>query len=138
MLHCVSKHLRQDEAAIGFSLVWKIALVQGGEVRIPFFSRVEKDPEWYANAPREGIERKERSESILRAEKVPINRHLPLIETEGEAAVRSKEEIAARIVALSLVAVKGEGAFTDDQLGKLINNFGANESFFSGGKGIYR
>ena len=59
-----------------------------------------------------------------------------MIETEGEAAVRSKEEIAARIVALSLVAVKGEGAFTDDQLGKLINNFGANESFSPVEKGF--
>lgn len=57
----------------------------------------------------EGLQRKERSEAILRAEGVPINTHLPVIETEREATVRPTEQVAYRALALLVVAVKGEG-----------------------------
>jgi hypothetical protein len=61
------------------------------------------------NATPESIQRKERSEAVLRAEGVPINRFLPAIETEKEAKRRSREEVAYRALALLVVAVKGEG-----------------------------
>jgi hypothetical protein len=57
----------------------------------------------------EALERKARSEAVLKSEGLPINQHLPVIETEGQATRRSKEEVAYRAMALLVVAVKGEG-----------------------------
>jgi len=62
-----------------------------------------------AQAPIEARKRKERSEAVLRAEGVPINPHLPVIEIEAESRRRTREEIAVRALALLVVAVKGEG-----------------------------
>lgn len=98
-------------------------------MRFPLFRKPEPDPAWYANAPREGVERKERSESQLKLRGVPINRHLPIVETESQASFRPKEEIVMRIVALTLVAVKGEGALTEPQLKMLVNRFNAADCF---------
>ena len=53
--------------------------------------------------------RKQRSETVLRAEAVPVNAALPVIETENRARRRSKEEVAYRALALLTVAVRGEG-----------------------------
>jgi hypothetical protein len=57
----------------------------------------------------EALQRKARSETVLRAEGVPINRYLPVIETEGETRRRTREEVAQRALCLLVVAVKGEG-----------------------------
>lgn len=57
----------------------------------------------------EAIDRKLRSESILRAEGVPFLATLPVIETTAEALKRSKEEVAVRTLCLLFVAAKGEG-----------------------------
>ena len=57
----------------------------------------------------EALQRKARSESVLSAEGVPVNRFLPAIETEKDATHRSKDEVAYRALALLVVAVKGEG-----------------------------
>jgi hypothetical protein len=57
----------------------------------------------------EATQRKDRSESILKAEGMPIYEHLPVIESEQEAKRRAKEEVAYRAAALLAVALKGEG-----------------------------
>src|SRR5690349_3721562 len=57
----------------------------------------------------EAIDRRLRSETILRAEGVPFMAALPVIETVAEALKRSKEEVALRTLCLLLVAAKGEG-----------------------------
>jgi hypothetical protein len=57
----------------------------------------------------EAIQRKMRSEAILKSEAVPINPNLPVIETEKETKRRTQEEVAWRTLALLVVAVKGEG-----------------------------
>lgn len=57
----------------------------------------------------EAIDRKLRSEKILRAEGVPFSAGLPVIETAAEALKRSKEEVALRALCLLFVAAKGEG-----------------------------
>ncbi|WP_275196969.1 DUF4272 domain-containing protein [Bradyrhizobium sp. CSA207] len=57
----------------------------------------------------EAIDRKLRSERMLRAEGVPFLAALPVIETTAEALKRSKEEVALRTLCLLLVAAKGEG-----------------------------
>ena len=61
------------------------------------------------NIPAEAIDRKLRSEAILRAEGVPVLASLPVIETAAEALKRSKEEVALRALCLIFVAAKGEG-----------------------------
>lgn len=57
----------------------------------------------------EAVDRKHRSETILRAEGVPFLATLPVIDTAAEALKRSKEEVALRALCLSLVGAKGEG-----------------------------
>jgi hypothetical protein len=57
----------------------------------------------------EAIDRRLRSEGILRAEGVPFLAALPAIETAAEALKRSKEEVALRTLCLLFVAAKGEG-----------------------------
>src|SRR5690349_13966514 len=57
----------------------------------------------------EAIDRRSRSEAILRAEGVPVLASLPVIEMTTEALKRSKEEVALRTLCLLLVAAKGEG-----------------------------
>lgn len=57
----------------------------------------------------EAIERRQRSERILRGEGVPTLATLPAIETAAEATKRPKDEVALRALCLLLVAAKGEG-----------------------------
>ena len=52
--------------------------------------------------------RKARSEAALLRRQIPINKHLPVIET-SEARLRSKPEIAYRALALLVAALKAEG-----------------------------
>jgi hypothetical protein len=61
------------------------------------------------NVSAEAIDRKLRSEAILRAEGVPLLATLPVMETTAEAVKRSKEEVALRTLCLLVVAAKGEG-----------------------------
>jgi Domain of unknown function (DUF4272) len=55
------------------------------------------------------LERKRRSEAILQKEGVPFISHLPVVEDEETAQIRSLTEVAWRAMALNIVAVKGEG-----------------------------
>lgn len=63
----------------------------------------------WADSGNEGLARKQRSEAVLRAAGIAINEYLPPIETEDEIVVRSPKEIGERLLALNIVAVKGEG-----------------------------
>jgi hypothetical protein len=60
-------------------------------------------------ASQEALQRKAKSEAVLRQAEVCINQYLPVIETEAEARKRTKVEVAYRALALLAVAVKGEG-----------------------------
>lgn len=76
----------------------------------------------------EAASRKERSEVLLRTEGIPINKTLPVIETEHKAKTRTKDEVAYRTLALLVVAVKGEGleqAIVDE----VINEYGLKSHF---------
>lgn len=57
----------------------------------------------------EAIDRKLRSETILRDDGVPLLATLPVIETAAEALKRSTEEVALRALCLLFVSAKGEG-----------------------------
>jgi len=50
--------------------------------------------------------RKEWAEGVLRAEGIPVNPHLPMIESEAEISLRSPREVADRLRALVIVAFK--------------------------------
>lgn len=76
----------------------------------------------------EALQRKEQSETILRAEGVPINKFLPVIETVKEAKHRSKEQVAHRALALLIVAVKGEG-LEQPVVEKVIKDYGIEKYF---------
>jgi hypothetical protein len=54
-------------------------------------------------------ERKEKTETYLTNLNVPINPHLPLIEEESEAVIRSGQDIARRILILTYLNVVQEG-----------------------------
>lgn len=70
----------------------------------------------------EALQRKSRSEQVLKLEGVPVNKFLPVIETEKEAKRRSKEEVAYRAMALLVVALKGEGLEQQD-IEKLVGDY---------------
>jgi Domain of unknown function (DUF4272) len=70
----------------------------------------------------EAIDRRLRSETILRAEGVPFLAALPVIETTAEALKRSKEEVALRTLCLLFVAAKGEGV-EDEVLERLLKSY---------------
>lgn len=57
----------------------------------------------------EALDRKRRSEALLRVQGVPLNPTLPPIEASSDARLRSTSEVATRTLALLTVAVKGEG-----------------------------
>jgi hypothetical protein len=88
----------------------------------------------------EQLARKARSEAQLEAEGVPFIAHLPVVESEAEAKIRSKEEVARRAMALLLVAASGEGLGQDlraggavrrpqDVLGHVIERYGLRDAF---------
>jgi hypothetical protein len=76
----------------------------------------------------EAIARKERSELLLRSEGVPINKSLPVIETEQASKRRTKDEIAYRALALLVVAVKGEG-LDQPTVERIIKDYGLESRF---------
>ncbi|HEU0174401.1 MAG TPA: DUF4272 domain-containing protein [Blastocatellia bacterium] len=53
--------------------------------------------------------RKERSDQKLKQLGIPVNAHLPRIESEEKAQLRNPEAVAQRAIALCAVAVRGEG-----------------------------
>lgn len=86
-------------------------------------------------ATADAIERKSRSETRLKSERVPVNESLPAIEGEAHARRRNAEEIAWRAMALLAVALKGEGlenSFVEELVGKyqLTDHFSPNEAAF--------
>jgi hypothetical protein len=92
-------------------VTWLRKLFGGGGDPPPAPIRVELPPaegdvEVYGDQPL----RKEWAEGVLRAEGIPVNPHLPMIESEAEAALRTPREVADRLHALVFVAFKGSEA----------------------------
>lgn len=58
--------------------------------------------------------RKQWAEDVLRAEGVPINLHLPMIESEAQITLRAPREVADRLSALCLVAARGSGLSVEE------------------------
>lgn len=90
--------------------------------------RKEKIKQMEKKAPPEAVKRKERSEALLRSQDVPVNKFLPVIETESEAKRRTKDEIAFRALALLVIAVKGEG-LEQPIVERLVKDYGLERHF---------
>ena len=89
---------------------WISKLFGGGDDPPRERIRVEiPPPDGDIDARGDQLLRKQWAEEVLRAEGVPINPHLPFIESEGEIEPRSAREVAERLAALTIVAMKGEG-----------------------------
>lgn len=81
------------------------------------------------NAPaREALERKTRSENVLRRERVHINNSLPVIETASEVRLRSQTEIGYRTLALLAAALRAEG-LEDPIFEKIVSGYGLARHF---------
>lgn len=74
------------------------------------------------------LERKQKSETILQKEGVPFIAHLPIIEDEESAQIRSLEEVAWRAMALNIVAVKGEG-LEQERVLEIIKQYNLEHAF---------
>jgi Domain of unknown function (DUF4272) len=92
------------------------------------YERKEKIKSMETKVSPEALQRKERSESVLRAEAVPINKFLPVIETEKEVKRRTTDEVAYRALALLVVAVKGEG-LEQPTVEKIVKDYGLDPHF---------
>jgi hypothetical protein len=55
------------------------------------------------------VMRKEWMGGVIEEQGIPVNKHLPCIESEAEVTIRTPQEIAQRLIALTAVAVKGKG-----------------------------
>ena len=74
--------------------------------------------------------RKQRSIELLVERDIPFIEHLPLIEHAHETTRRTEEEVVQRVIALAIVAVKGETG--DDALThQIIEQFDAEDFFHS-------
>ena len=72
--------------------------------------------------------RKAWAEDLLAQQGVRINPHLPCIEGQTEVRVRTAQEIADRLRALVIVAVKGEG-LEQERVQEVIEGWGAKDLF---------
>lgn len=64
---------------------------------------IDADEEIFGDQPL----RKQWAEGVLRAEGIPVNPHLPMIESEAQITLRTPREVAERLQALTMVAFKG-------------------------------
>ena len=81
-------------------------------------------------------ERKQKSIAILKEFRIETMDGLPLVESEGEVVLRTKEEVASRTVGLMLIALYAEGLCSGekrnkhrDWIEKWIKRFNAYEFF---------
>jgi hypothetical protein len=114
---------------IAIALVVLMEIAVSTAVSAPSLNeREEKNQSMETKVSPEAVARKERSEVLLRAEGVPINKTLPVIETEREAKHRTKDEVAYRALALLVVAVKGEG-LDQPTLNRIVKDYGLQSHF---------
>ncbi len=90
-------------------LVWMCAALLGTASAQTLEQRRERIEQRQSSPPDEATARKQRSESVLKSEGVPVNDSLPVIESERELRPRTTQEVAQRAIALLIVSLKGEG-----------------------------
>lgn len=75
-----------------------------------------------AGLSQEALDRRDRSNAVMRAEGVPLLASLPVIETEAETTLPTAEEVTMRALATIVVARKGVGA-PDRAVDALVRKF---------------
>jgi hypothetical protein len=78
----------------------------------------------------QALNRKARSEKILCNFLIPINKNLPTIESESEINKKTKEEVAFRVAALFVVALKGEG-IEQSEIEEIIKDYDVVKEYLS-------
>jgi hypothetical protein len=110
-----------------FGLILSLA-IQPSVERAPISERKDKIYKMDTGTSKEAIERKNRSELVLKKQNVPINDFLPGIELEADSKRRTADEISYRCLALLIVAVKGEGV-EQPQVNELVKEYGLDSYF---------
>lgn len=117
----VQRHysLTVEEEAMGGFLEWAwqanaICFVPDGSIRDPdgrvlFSPAGEADDEAMLPFPPDAIERKERTDRLLLDQGIRVPTNIPPIAGAGEVELRAAIDVAARTLALFIVAVKAEG-----------------------------
>jgi len=82
--------------------------VSSGRV-VPVATLQLAPPEGPVTLYQDQILRKQWAEGVVASQGVAINAHLPCIEGQAETKLRAVNEVADRLLALAIVAVKGEG-----------------------------
>jgi hypothetical protein len=81
----------------------------GADRIVPLASGTIPSPDGDQPLHQDQVLRKQWSQSVLEGQGVPYIDHLPCIEGEAETTLRTVREVADRLLALTIVAVKGEG-----------------------------
>lgn len=84
-------------------------------------------PEFPAETPL-SINRKKRSIEILKAEGIPYIEHLPVIDDETSAKLRSKEDVVYRAMILSVLSALGMGV-DKERFNRLVKKYGLKDRF---------
>jgi hypothetical protein len=116
--------------AVRYSLVALVAAVAAacGRKQGSPEGREERIAAMDSAASPAALQRRERSVLRLKAEGVPVNPHLPVIEDETEMRRRTREEVARRTMALLLVASKGDG-LRQEVLARAVDDYGVRPDF---------
>lgn len=77
--------------------------------RLPVIAEVTLPPVVPSTVYRDQVLRKQFTIDMLRHEGIPTIDHLPVIESEVEVDLPAAQQVAQRLAALTIVAVKGEG-----------------------------
>lgn len=113
---------------IGFAAFALLTVADLSSASSSLDERKRKIQSMEQNASPDALRRKQRSETVLSAEGVPLNKFLPAIESERQAKRRSTEEVAYRALALLAVAVKGEG-LEQSIVERVVKDYGLRERF---------
>ena len=84
--------------------------------------------EQHRNLPKDALNRRARSNAVMRAEGVPLNEWLPAIESEDEVKLPLSEKVAMRAAATLVVALKGHG-MSQERIEGLVRKYDLNDWF---------
>ena len=77
----------------------------------------------YPNLPKDAVARRARSNAVMETQGVPVNKWLPVIESEARVKQRPAEEILMRTIATLAVALKGEG-LEQTEIDRIVRDYG--------------
>ncbi|WP_139139257.1 DUF4272 domain-containing protein [Sphingobium phenoxybenzoativorans] len=85
-------------------------------------SEAQKFEERFPNLPKDALDRRSRSNAVMRSQAVPVNDWLPVIEAENDLLLPSTEQVAMRAAATLVVALKAHG-MPQEKVDKLVREY---------------